>query len=368
MPLRRASANISSGSRLPSMWMCSSHFGRRSMRSSGMSGAYSGPYGGQSDLSADLSAEASLRAKAEACWKPGGHQGNFSCVTLRLLPMFARYGACCGLPGMRILIASNHRYPCYPPVGSGLQPTEFPSGSGGHIQDLLARGLAELGHQVFYLLRRGCETPLPEGIQLVSDPIDDADIYQTTGAPGAELVSAFATERGLPWVLTCHLDRSGSSGTAPAGDNWIFVSRALARTYRKSRVVLNGLDPGDFLFSASKEPFLLFMAPAERALAKGLNTAIAASRRAGIGLVVAGTGGSHQAIEGLAAICREAGAGYVGDIRGAVKAKWLAAAKAVILPSQTNEGCPLTLIEALMSGTPVLASHAGGIPEVVSRE
>ena len=269
---------------------------------------------------------------------------------------------------MRILMASNHRYPSFRSVGSGLEPTEFPSGSGGHIQDLLARGLSELGHQVFYLLRRGCEMPLPEGVELVSDPIDDADIYQTTGAPGAELVSAFATERGLPWVLTCHLDRSGSSGTAPAGDNWIFVSRSLARTYRKSRVVLNGLDPGDFLFSASKEPFLLFMAPAERALAKGLNTAIAASRRAGIGLVVAGTGGSHQAIEGLAAICREAGAGYVGDIRGAVKAKWLAAAKAVILPSQTNEGCPLTLIEALMSGTPVLASHAGGIPEVVSRE
>ena len=31
--LRRASANISSGSRLPSMWMCSSHFGKRPIRS-----------------------------------------------------------------------------------------------------------------------------------------------------------------------------------------------------------------------------------------------------------------------------------------------------------------------------------------------
>ena len=99
---------------------------------------------------------------------------------------------------MRILMASNHRYPSFRSVGSGLEPTEFPSGSGGHIQDLLARGLSELGHQVFYLLRRGCEMPLPEGIELVSDPIDDADIYQTTGAPGAELVSAFATERRLP--------------------------------------------------------------------------------------------------------------------------------------------------------------------------
>jgi glycosyltransferase involved in cell wall biosynthesis len=269
---------------------------------------------------------------------------------------------------MRILIASNHRYPCFRPVGSGLQPTEFPSGSGGHIQDLLARGLTELGHQVFYLLRRGCETPLPEGIGLVSDPIDNADIYQTTSAPGADLVSAFATERGLPWVLTCHLDRSGSNGTPPAGDNWIFVSRSLARTYGKSRFVLNGLDPADFLFSARKEPFLLFMAPAERALSKGLNTAIAVSRRTGIGLVVAGTGGTHDAIARIADVCRAAGANYVGDIRGAAKAEWLAAARALILPSQANEGCPLTLIEALMSGTPVIASNVGGIPEVVSPE
>jgi glycosyltransferase involved in cell wall biosynthesis len=274
----------------------------------------------------------------------------------------------CEMFGMRILIASNHRYPCFRPVGSGLQPTEFPSGSGGHMQDLLARGLNELGHQVFYLLRRGCETPLPDGIELVSEPLDDADIYQTTGAPGVELISDFATERGLPWILTCHLDRTGMSDAAPAPHNWIFVSRSLARTCRGSRVVLNGIDPVDFLYSASKQPFLLFMAPAERALIKGLNTAIAVSRRTGIRLVVAGTGGSQDAIDRVAAVCREAGADYIGDIRGAVKAEWLAAAKAVILPSQHNEGCPLTLIEALMSGTPVIASDAGGIPEVVSPE
>jgi hypothetical protein len=54
---------------------------------------------------------------------------------------------------MRILIASNHRYPSYGAVGSGRHPREFPSGSSGHIQDLLARGLAELGHEVLYHLR-----------------------------------------------------------------------------------------------------------------------------------------------------------------------------------------------------------------------
>ncbi|MBR0774239.1 glycosyltransferase [Bradyrhizobium diazoefficiens] len=267
---------------------------------------------------------------------------------------------------MRVLMLSNHCYPSFRPVGSGLKPTEFPSGSGGHVQDLLARGLGELGHQVFYLLRGGHSVPLPEGVEFVSEPIDGADIYQTTGAPGSELISSFATRHGLPWILTCHLDRTGSNGAAPAGDNWIFVSHSLAQTYRKSRVVLNGLDPADFRYSASKERFLLFMASAEHALTKGLKTAIAVARRCGIRLVVAGTGGSHEAIERIEAICRDGGADYIGDIRGTGKADWLAAATAVLLPSRANEGCPLTLIEALMSGTPVLTSDAGGIPEVVS--
>jgi glycosyltransferase involved in cell wall biosynthesis len=99
---------------------------------------------------------------------------------------------------------------------------------------------------------------------------------------------------------------------------------------------------------------------------KGLKQAIAVSSRTGVRLVVAGTGGTYDAIGEIAAICRDAGADYLGDIRGAAKAEWLAAAKAMILPSQANEGCPLTLIEALMSGTPLIASAMGGIPEIVS--
>ena len=270
---------------------------------------------------------------------------------------------------MRVLMASNHRYPSYGAVGTGLQPREFPSGSAGYIQDLLVRGLAELGHEVLYLLPRGCDTPLPPGVHLVSDPTADADIYQTTTAPAADrLVREFATERGLPWILSCHLDRSGVSGATPAADNWIFVSRSLARTYGKDRFILNGIDPADCLFSEKKERFLLFMAPAERALLKGLKTAIDVSRRTGTRLVVAGTGGSRDAIDRIAVLCRDAGADYIGDVRGLEKAQWFAAAKALILPTQANEGCPLTLIEAMMSGTPVLASALGGIPEVVSPE
>jgi Glycosyl transferases group 1 len=268
---------------------------------------------------------------------------------------------------VRILMESNHRYPSFGAVGMGPHPTEFPSGSGGHIQDLLARGLAELGHDVYYLLPRGFDVPPPEGIRIVSQPVADVDIYQTTSVPRVDLELRDAVmPRGLPWIVTCHLDRSNASGAAPAGDNWIFVSHSLARTYGKERYILNGLDPVDCAFSGGKQDFLLFMSPAERAITKGLKQAIAVSRRTGVRLVVAGSGATYGAIAEIAAICRDGGAEYVGDVRGTAKAEWLAAAKALILPSQANEGCPLSIIEALMSGTPVIASAIGGIPEIVS--
>jgi hypothetical protein len=47
-------------------------------------------------------------------------------------------------------------------------------------------------------------------------------------------------------------------GLVRARDNWIFVARALARTYGKDRYVLKGSGPADCSFSAAKEDFVLF--------------------------------------------------------------------------------------------------------------
>jgi teichuronic acid biosynthesis glycosyltransferase TuaC len=43
---------------------------------------------------------------------------------------------------------------------------------------------------------------------------------------------------------------------------------------------------------------------------------------------------------------------------------WMAAANLVTLPSY-NEGCPNVVVEALAAGRPVVATHVGGIPELV---
>src|SRR3977135_3107254 len=106
---------------------------------------------------------------------------------------------------MRILLSSNHRYPGSPKNSSGLDPMLWPSGSGFLIHDLIAKGLAELGHEVFYRLPEGAAEPLPPGVQLVDNWVDETDIVHTmTGRDHPLLETAKA--RGVPSMVTCHLD------------------------------------------------------------------------------------------------------------------------------------------------------------------
>src|SRR6185503_7342025 len=156
---------------------------------------------------------------------------------------------------MRLLLSSDHRYPPFGDVGSGPHPKLFPSGSAYQIHDLLARGLAELGHDVFYLLREGADKPLPEGVTLVSDLTPDADLLHTVAYHDEDLIPRMQAE-GRPWVTTCHMDlvARGKPRSATT-ENWIFVSRALANSHGRHRYVLNGIDPADYIYSETKDDY-----------------------------------------------------------------------------------------------------------------
>ena len=86
---------------------------------------------------------------------------------------------------MRILLASPHRYPAFGDTSSGLHPRSYPSGSGYHLHDLLARGLAEEGNEVFYFVEKGADLPMPFGVTHVPSAIPDVDIiHAPIGPPG----------------------------------------------------------------------------------------------------------------------------------------------------------------------------------------
>ena len=79
---------------------------------------------------------------------------------------------------MRILLSATHTTRRQS-VGSGLRPKRFPSGSGGAIHDLIAKGLAELGHDVFYLVPHAADQRPAMGIALVAEPVRHADVLHT---------------------------------------------------------------------------------------------------------------------------------------------------------------------------------------------
>jgi glycosyltransferase involved in cell wall biosynthesis len=225
------------------------------------------------------------------------------------------------------------------------------------MNDYLAKGLAEAGHEVFYFLREGADALLPPGVRLVSEPVPAADVFHNLESPDK------------PWVKTIHLDAPllGLSHDA-ASDNWIFVSRTLARSYGRERFVHNGIDPADYIYSATKDDYFLFMTNMDRRREKGLDIALRLSEKVGCELVVAGTSRDPAVISDVDEHCRRWRARYVGDVRGQQKAELLAGAKAVLFPTQLNEAFGLIMIEALMSGTPVICSDQGACPEIMSPE
>jgi len=255
---------------------------------------------------------------------------------------------------MRILLASKHRYPAS--VG-GL--------SGARVLDWLAKGLGELGHEVFYQLSQGAVAPLPDRVTLISERRRDVDILHLQDWDPINPASE-AGNGGRPWVRTCHGDLGPNRHIAR--DNWIFVSPTHAAMYGRQRYVINGIDPSELRFSATKDDYFLFLTNLERLTQKGFDLAMALSKRPGFHLVVAGSSPDQRLTSQFQERCRQRGIEYVGEVYGTRKAELFARAKALLFPSQLNEACPLVVAEALMSGTPVICSNKGFCPQMVSPE
>jgi glycosyltransferase involved in cell wall biosynthesis len=269
---------------------------------------------------------------------------------------------------MRVLLSSTHRYPAFGEIGIGPHPKAFPSGSSFYIHDLLAQGLAELGHEVFYLLRKGADAPAPAGVTLVSEAPSDADILHTITFRDEDLIAARQSHE-QPWVATCHLDlKARGMERRPVTGNWIFVSRTLAHSHDSNRYVLNGIDPARYIYSETKDDYFLFMSTMDWGAEKGLDEVLSLSAEIGFKLVIAGTGKDYESIRRVAEMCREVGAEYVGDVKGQRKAELLAGAKAFLFPTRVVEAFGLGMVEALMSGTPVICSDRGACPEIISSD
>lgn len=96
---------------------------------------------------------------------------------------------------------------------------------------------------------------------------------------------------------------------------------------------------------------------------KGLATLIRAVRDTGQHLLIAGDGSWRSEMQ--AQIADADNIDYLGFCTGTKLKRLVNRAKAVVVPSEWNENCPMSVIESLASGTPVIGARIGGIPELI---
>ncbi|NBX93538.1 MAG: glycosyltransferase [Proteobacteria bacterium] len=213
----------------------------------------------------------------------------------------------------------------------------------------LAKGLSELGHSVVLLAAPGsfcpfAETP-PCNFPSKETELPPADIYHYFNTP--------EQEPQFPYLVTIGGNAKSQERFLP---NTVFVSRNHAERHGASAFVYNGVDPDDYLFSNQKMEELLFLAKASWNV-KNVKGAISVARKTGLELQV--VGGSRKWLP------RWRGVYWRGFLGGKEKAQVITRAKGLIFPVLWDEPFGIAVVEALVSGVPVLATPFGSLKELI---
>ena len=221
----------------------------------------------------------------------------------------------------------------------------------------LARGLMELGHRVTLLAPTGSRVAGAQIVPLVPREIARPGFDLTPLLPASvEILHAHGPLRAPPahpHVFTLHGNYGPGRGPLP---NTIFVSADHARRHGGTAFVYNGVDPSEFTFRPDKSDYDLFLGRLHTV--KGYRWAIQGAKRSGRPIVVAG--GWRPSLSRRVR--------FVGSVDGERKTALLAGARCLWMPALWDEPFGLTLVEAMMSGTPVLGTRRGALPEVISNE
>lgn len=249
---------------------------------------------------------------------------------------------------MHVVIVSHHRLPV-----TGYGGTE-------RVVVALVRGLAQLGHRVTLIAPPGTRVPEAAVVEIAAKLLHDRRANFTNAIPAdADIVHAHfpvqdaASSGGPPLVQTTHGNWKPGKPVPP---RTIFLSRDHARRHKSESFVYNGLDPSDFFMRRRKESWDLFLGQLHSA--KGYQWAIEAAKRTGHSLIVAG--GWRPTFSHVVK--------YVGEVDNGQKRALLARARCLWNPVLWDEPFGLVSIEALFSGTPVIGTTRGALPEIITPE
>src|SRR6266581_4747793 len=300
----------------------------------------------------DGTTKAALLARARCLWNPAAWDEPFGLVTIEAF--FSGRPGHDAQPDARDPLADGP--PMHIVQFHHVRLPVFKYGGGERIVVWLCQGLVERGHQVTLLAPKGSriagvrvvevspEEVLSPGFDVrryVSEPVDIMHFHCPLRYPPP----------GIPSVWTLQ----GNMGDGRRADaRTICVSEDHARRHGTHAFVRNGARLDEYEFRAAKGDYDLFLARLHSV--KGWQVAIAAAKRCRVRLTLAG--GWRPTFSRYVR--------FVGQVGGVQKRELLAGARCLWMPVRWEDPCPINILEALASGTPIIGSPRGSLPELIS--
>jgi glycosyltransferase involved in cell wall biosynthesis len=173
---------------------------------------------------------------------------------------------------------------------------------------------------------------------------------------------------GTPMVHTIHVmpgddqarlwaSAPGACVTALSNYQWSNFPQ-----FQPTAVIPHGLDTSQFPFQLEPDDYVCFLGRFN--WGKGPLRAVEAARELGLRLLLAGPLNDYYR-ERIEPVVDGHSIQYIGSVSGPARSRLLGRARALLYPIQEPEPFGLVMAEAMMCGTPVVATRIGAVPDIV---